>query len=112
MAVRREVIEHLTDDLDGSAAAETIRFSIDGRGYVIDLNKKNAAALRKALDPYRAAARRDSAARSSRRPGSAARPGGSVDAKAVRAWAKANRVKVPARGRIPSAVLEKYNAAS
>jgi hypothetical protein len=109
MAVRREVIEHLTDDLDGSAATETIRFAIDGRGYVIDLSKKNAAALRKALDPYRAAARRDAVSRA-RRP-AAARPAGGIDAKAVRAWAKANRVKVPARGRIPSAVLEKYNAA-
>ena len=112
MAVRREVIEHLTDDLDGSPAAESIRFAIDGRSYVIDLNKKNAAALRKALDPFRTAARRDAAPRSGRRPATAARPAGGVDAKAVRAWAKSNRVKVPARGRIPSAIVEKYNAAS
>ena len=109
MAVRREVIEHLTDDLDGSAATETIRFAIDGRAYVIDLNKKNAAALRRALDPYRAAARRDVAPRG-RRPAGATRPA-AVDAKAIRAWAKANRVKVPARGRIPGAVVEKYDAA-
>ena len=40
MAVRREVIEHLTDDLDGSEAAESVRFALDGRSYVIDLNKK------------------------------------------------------------------------
>ncbi len=42
----------LIDDLDGSHADETVAFSLDGKGYEIELNKKNASALRKALAPY------------------------------------------------------------
>jgi hypothetical protein len=48
----QSTITYLTDDLDGSDADETVRFALDGRSYEIDLNKKNAAALRRALKPY------------------------------------------------------------
>ncbi len=48
--VHGQVFVSLTDDLDGSEADETIMFALDGAGYEIDLNAKNAAALRKALD--------------------------------------------------------------
>ena len=54
----REVIEKLIDDLDGSEATETIAFGLDGTTYVIDLNRKNAAALHKALAPYVKVARK------------------------------------------------------
>ena len=54
----REVIEKLIDDLDGSEATETVTFGLDGTTYEIDLNKKNAAALRKAVEPYVKAARK------------------------------------------------------
>jgi hypothetical protein len=46
------VIVRLTDDLDGTDAGETISFSLDGKAYQIDLNKKNAATLRKAFSTY------------------------------------------------------------
>ncbi|MFC0081615.1 Lsr2 family protein [Aciditerrimonas ferrireducens] len=42
----------LTDDIDGSEAEETVVFGLDGKTYEIDLSKKNAAALRKALAVY------------------------------------------------------------
>jgi len=45
-------IIQLTDDLDGSPAEETIAFNFEGRAYEIDLNKKNAQALRKAMAQY------------------------------------------------------------
>jgi Lsr2 len=48
----KTVFVKLTDDLDGSEADETIEFSLDGKSFEIDLNKKNAAALRKAFDEY------------------------------------------------------------
>jgi hypothetical protein len=48
----KSTVVYLTDDLDGSEANETITFGFDGKTYEIDLNKKNAAALRKALKPY------------------------------------------------------------
>lgn len=48
----QSTIVYLTDDLDGSEAEETIKFALDGTAYEIDLNKKNAAALRRALKNY------------------------------------------------------------
>jgi hypothetical protein len=60
----------LTDDLDGTnipaGKGETIRFSLDGTAYEIDLRSRNAAAFRKALAPYIAAARPVKAARGTR----------------------------------------------
>jgi hypothetical protein len=46
------------DDLDGSEANETIRFSLDGVSYEIDLNGKNADRIREALSLYVSNARR------------------------------------------------------
>jgi hypothetical protein len=48
----QSTITYLTDDLDGSDADETVQFSIDGKTYEIDLNKKNAAAMRRAFKRY------------------------------------------------------------
>ena len=48
----------LEDDLTGGRAQETVAFAFDGTHYEIDLNAKNAAALRKVLAPYLEHARR------------------------------------------------------
>lgn len=48
----KTVIVQLTDDIEGGEAVETVTFALDGKGYEIDLNKKNAAALRKALATF------------------------------------------------------------
>jgi hypothetical protein len=53
-----KVITTLIDDIDGSDADETVAFSIDAVDYEIDLTEANAAALRDALAPYLAAARK------------------------------------------------------
>lgn len=46
------------DDLDGSLADELVLFGLDGDSYEIDLNTANAGILRKTLDPYVRAGRR------------------------------------------------------
>ena len=46
------------DDLDGSEAARTVAFSLDGQQYEIDLSTRNLERLRDALAPYAARARR------------------------------------------------------
>lgn len=54
-------ITHLVDDLDGSDIDEhgkTIRFSLDGRDYEIDLSPANVERLRAAIAPFVAAGRR------------------------------------------------------
>ena len=115
----REVIEKLIDDLDGGDAAETVSFGLDGATYEIDLSKKNAAAFRKSLGRYVSAARRSSASprptRSTRRKAApstnGSKPKRGFDILQLREWAGANKVAVPARGRIPQSVVEQYKQA-
>ncbi len=99
----------LTDDLDGGKAAETVSFGLDGRIYEIDLSKKNAAALRKALGEFTASARQ---VRSGRPVVRTAQPSGKVDARAIREWAQENGYKVSARGRVPADVVERFQEAN
>ena len=113
----REVVETLVDDIDGGKADETVQFGLDGTTYEIDLSKKNAAALRKALVPYLTGGRKSSSVRTAR--SRAAAPAKAVSGKRardydivqLREWAGANDIAVPSRGRIPQAVLEQYKAA-
>jgi hypothetical protein len=111
----REVIEKLIDDLDGGPAAETVTFALDGTSYEIDLSKKNAAAFRKVFDRYIKAGRRHSAAGARRRTVAASTNGSKskreFDITQLREWASANDVAVPARGRIPQAVVDQYKQA-
>jgi hypothetical protein len=62
---------HLIDDLDGkeipAGKGETVLFALDGTSYEIDLLAKNAAALRKTLATYVAAARPAKPPRGARR---------------------------------------------
>jgi nucleoid-associated protein Lsr2 len=99
----------LEDDLDGGPAAETVRFSVGGTEYEIDLTKKNAAAFRKKLAPFVEHARR--AGRGPRRRGGRSAAGRERGA-AIRAWAAEQGIAVSARGRIPAGVVAQYDAAS
>ena len=98
----------LEDDLDGSPAAETVRFAFYGAEYAIDLSKKNAAAFRKQLASYLEHARKAGRAQARRSARSAASRQRSGD---IRAWAKERGLAVSERGRIPASVQEQYHAA-
>ncbi len=65
----------VTDDLDGSANAMEVTFSLNGESWTIDLSAKNRNALEKALKPYIAKATKQGR----RRPVSASRRSPSVD---------------------------------
>jgi len=41
----------LVDDLDGSEAAETVMFALDGQSYELDLTTEHAAILRGIFGP-------------------------------------------------------------
>jgi Lsr2 len=99
----------LEDDLSGGPAGETVRFGVDGAEYEIDLNKKNAAALRKALAPFTEHARKPGRRQPHRAGRSAASRQRSGD---IRAWAKDHGIAVSGRGRIPASVVEQYQAAT
>jgi len=74
VGMAKTVVTQLTDDIDGSEADETVVFGLDGKTYEIDLSKRNAAALRKALAPYIEHARSAGRATRRRRAPQAARP--------------------------------------
>ncbi len=101
----------LVDDIDESEAEETVNFGLDGKEYAIDLNSKNASALREALAPYVGHARPVSG-RASRRSSSAKAATTSGPAPSeIRAWARENGFDVPERGRVAAEVREAYAAA-
>ncbi|GAB3248002.1 histone-like nucleoid-structuring protein Lsr2 [Nocardioides dilutus] len=99
----------LEDDLDGGEATQTVSFGLDGTSYEIDLNDKNAAALRDALARYVGHGRKVAGARRGRRSAASSATGHS--AKEIRDWARSNGHKVPDRGRIPGEVREAFEAA-
>lgn len=105
MAQRTQVL--YVDDIDGSQADGTVRFGLDGVDYEIDLNKKHAEQLAKAIRPYLDAARK---VPSSRRAARGARPARQNQSD-VRAWARAQGLTISDRGRIPAEVLAKYESA-
>jgi hypothetical protein len=108
--VAQRTVVTLEDDIDGGDATETVSFAIDGVSYEIDLNDKNAAALRGAIALYVGAARK------APRGGSSAarvrgRSGRSVDLGVVRDWARANGYQVSDRGRVSAAIQSAHDAA-
>src|SRR3954467_13027153 len=108
----KQVITVLTDDLDGGDADRTIEFGLDGVTYTIDLSEKNAGKLRKALDPYLAAAARVGRANgraASRAPAAPSRANRDQN-QAIREWATKNGYEVSERGRIPSTIVEAFHA--
>jgi hypothetical protein len=116
MARIEEISVALVDDFDGSEAAETIVFAIDGKSYEIDLSKSNAKELRRALKPYIESGRGTRHAGNTRRKSTSSRGGSrrpeGYDRTEVRAWARANRIKVSPRGRIANDVVEKWRKAT
>ena len=104
MAQRTQIL--YVDDIDGSKADGTVRFGFDGTAYEIDLSKKHADHLAEVIRPYIDAARK---VPSSRRP---AHGGRQVrqDQSEVRAWARAQGLKVSDRGRISADLLTRYES--
>ncbi len=99
----------LIDDLTGEDAAETVRFSVDGAEYEIDLTAANAAELRAVLSQYTAKGRRLRVS-SAGRAGTVA-PLSREETRRVRAWANANGYNPSDRGRIRQDIQEAYTAA-
>jgi hypothetical protein len=108
MAQRVQVV--LTDDIDGSEGAETVSFSYNGAEYELDLSAKNAKKFHDNLQFYADHGRRVRGP-GRRSPGDGKTTKVSSDNATIRAWAKANGIDVPARGRISTSVREQLEAA-
>ena len=97
----------LVDDIDGSDATETVSFGLDGATYEIDLNDKNAAALRDALAGFLGHARKVTTSRGRKTRTTSTGP----SARELRDWARSNRHEVSDRGRVPAEVRAAFEAA-
>jgi hypothetical protein len=102
-------ITQVTDDLDGSRAAATVVFGLDGKNYEIDLSKKNRAALDRALKPYLDAARPAPTRRRGPSDSRRRRARRGSELADIRAWAMANGHHVAERGRIPQRIQDAYH---
>jgi hypothetical protein len=109
MAQKVNVI--LIDDIDGSDAAETVLFGLDGTQYEIDLSSGHARELREQLDLYVRKARKVAGPAS--RAGRGSRTGAN-DArnKEIRDWAREKGLDVNERGRIPAGIVSQFEAAT
>jgi len=109
--VAQQTSVSLVDDLDGSRGAETVAFGLDGSSFEIDLSKKNAAALRKALTEFVENGRRI-------KPNAATRVGSRRSIRSgaapadIRGWAAGQGISVSSRGRVPADVIAQYEAAN
>jgi hypothetical protein len=105
----REVRVQLIDDLSGEDADGTVRFSVDGAAYEIDLTADHAAELRGVLEKYAAHARRLRGTPDRR--GARTTPAGRDETQKIRDWARAHGYNPSARGRISQDIKKAYDAA-
>ena len=104
----QKTILQLVDDLDGGQAEESVAFALDGVEFVIDLSIANAARLRDTLAEFVGHARR-TGGRKSR--GAAANGAAKPDTQAVREWARSQGETVAERGRVPQALVIRFQEA-
>lgn len=103
----RTVIE-LTDDFDGTPAAETLEFAFEGVAYAVDVSEENAAHFRELIGEYVQVAR---VVGDHRRTRSTKTISNRRDVHRVREWAAENGFQISSRGRIPRNVVEAYESA-
>ena len=104
----------VVDDITGEAGASTRRLRLDGVEYDIDLTDESFASLQEVLRPYLEKARvvpmskRGKSGPEGR--GTPVRQKQELPAASstIRAWAAANGIECPKRGRIPASVVERY----
>lgn len=113
----QKVLVQLVDDLDGTTTdnIETVSFGLDGVTYEIDLGQGNAATLRDSLAEFVSSARR-TGGRIKRGSAASVRVSSASgrskeQTQAIREWARANGHEVSERGRIPTTVLDAFEAA-
>jgi hypothetical protein len=111
--VARKVEVQLLDDIDGKPAEETVRFSLDGASYEIDLSAKHADELRASMAKFITKARRlgrGHAVSAGRARGGTPARADRAQNQAIRDWAKRKGVQLNDRGRIPRTIVEQYEA--
>jgi hypothetical protein len=112
----QKTIVQLIDDLDGTSngTIETITFGLDGVAYEIDLNESNADKLRHNLAEFISSGRRRTGGRAKHATTAASTANGAgrsrEQTQAIRGWARKNGHDISDRGRIPTAVIDAFEA--
>lgn len=113
-----ETVTRLVDDLTGEEAERTVSFGIDGARYEIELSAANCAEFTAIMERYITAARRVAVTKTPPKTrlsfASAPKEKPKMDPeqrKAITAWATDHGMHVPARGRIPTSVLDAWEQA-
>ena len=112
----KKTIEIITSDLSGEelerGQGDTIRFSVGGSDYSIDLTDAEADEFRATFDKYVKVASRASSRGTQSATRKASGSGRTPEELGhIRAWAKGNGHTVSERGRIKTEVLEAFDAA-
>lgn len=109
----QKTVVELVDDLDGGKADETVAFALDGVEFLIDLSTENAARLRDSMAEFVGHARKVGGAK--RVKGAAPRKsstnGDKPDNQAIREWARSQGENIAERGRIPQALVVRFQEA-
>ena len=110
MAKRTVTTTTIVDDLDGKliedGQADSVRFSLDGTHFEIDLSTANARAFRDVLSPYTKVATIVTARRSS----NGASKSNKEELAAARQWLNSNGHVVLSRGRIAGDLMDLYRS--
>jgi hypothetical protein len=116
----KQLLVQFVDDLDDKeipeGTGENIKFSVNGAEYEIDLNDKNAKEFHRKLDYYIGYSTKIGGrqGRKTSAGGGSATTAPKRDAaqtRAIREWAIAQGYELSARGRIPAAVEQAFDAA-
>lgn len=109
--VRIELVSDISGEVIPEGEGETVSFGIDGKGYEIDLSKKEAEKFRSDFEKYVSVARKAKGSRSG-----SATPARSTSDKDrmndIRSWAEKNGYSIASRGRIKADILEAYEKAN
>jgi hypothetical protein len=105
----RKIHVQLIDDISGEDAQETLRFSLDGTDYEIDLAEENAAGLRTVLAPFIAHGWRVRGVSGSRIARTV--PSSREETQKIREWAMAKGHSPNSRGRISQDIRKAYDDA-
>jgi hypothetical protein len=97
----------VTDDIDGTSDARTVRFGLNGSLFEIDLSEKNKAKFERGIAKFIDSGRKVGRAAGAGKPGNRA---ARSDRAQIRAWAQKQGITISARGRISASVIEQYEA--
>lgn len=108
----QRVITQLVDDITGeeiNAGGKTIRFSVDGGDWQIDLNEKNAKKFYETMKFYQDHATHLGGR--GKRTRVASKASNKEELAAIRRWARDAGYEVSDRGRIKQEIVDAYHAA-